>query len=77
MATTVKIETNLFNKISEIAKDEGISENKLITKAIEDMIDKKEKNIKKTSFWDLAGKYKAGKPFSAVEDIRKMRNGEL
>ncbi|MCL2116557.1 MAG: hypothetical protein FWH29_10095 [Methanobrevibacter sp.] len=73
----ISIEDNLFKKVEKIAKNEGISENKLINDAIELLVDEKEKNTKKIGFWDLGGKYKAGEPFSAVEDIKKMRNGEL
>ena len=74
---TISIEDNLFKKVKKIAKNEGISENKLITEAIETIIDKKEKNIQKSGFWELGGKYKANESFSAVEEIKKMRNGEL
>jgi len=40
---TISIEDNLFKKVKKIAKNEGITENKLITEAIETIIDKKRK----------------------------------
>lgn len=78
MAPTVKeikIDAKLLDAISKIAKRENTTENKLITEAIESMISKKENKFK--SFWDLGGKYTTNEPFNAVEDIKKMRNGEL
>lgn len=71
----IKIDTNLLDAIKKIAKRENTTENKLITEAIESIIDKKTKKSK--SFWDLGGKYTTDEPFNAVEDIKKMRNGEL
>jgi hypothetical protein len=78
MVTTSKVEidSELLNKVSRLAKDENTTEKKLITEAIEDILDKKEKNNEKTGFWSLGGKYKAGEPFSAVEEVRKMRGRE-
>jgi len=73
----ITIEDNLFKKIEKIAKKENTTENKLITEAIESIVNEKENNVKVTQFWDLGGKYKNGETFNAVDDIKKMRNGEL
>ena len=72
----ITIEDNLFKKIEKIAKKENTTENKLITEAIESIVNEKEKNVKESRFWELGGKYKVGETFSAVDEIKKMRNGE-
>ena len=77
--TSVNIPTHNLIKLKAIAVRKGTSQNNIINefidKGIEDteQVKSKEPKIK---FKDLAGKYSAGKPFSAVKDIRKMRNGE-
>lgn len=73
----ISIEDGLLKKIERIAKIEGTTEDKIIAEAIESMLDKKERSKDKLTFESIAGRFKADKPFNAVEDKRKMRNGEI
>lgn len=79
MVTTVKkieIDTEILNKISEIAKDENTTENKIIN----DILKKEFKNSETKDvpdFFEMGGIFTTEEPFDAVEDIKKMRNGEL
>ena len=77
--TSVKIPIDNLIKIKEIAVRKGTTQNNIINEFINKGIENTEKmKIKepKIKFKDLAGKYSAGKPFDAVEDIKKMRNKE-
>jgi len=79
MVTTVEkieIDPEIFKTISKIAKNENTTEKQLIN----DVLKKEFANVKKNNspdFFDLVGKFTADKPFNAVEDLKKMRNGEL
>jgi hypothetical protein len=77
--TSVNIPVDTLIKIKAIAVKKGTSQNNIINEFILRGIENTEqpKNKEpKLKFKELAGKYSAGKPFNAVEDIRKMRNGE-
>jgi len=77
--TSVKIPTETLIKLKEIAVRKGTTQNNVINEFIILGIEKTEKNKiqePKVKFKDLAGKYSAGKPFDAVDDIKKMRNKE-
>ena len=71
----VLIEDNLFKSLSEIAKKENTTEDKLVNDVIESFLTKENDEI--LSFEDLMGIATTDEPFSAVEDVRKLRNGEL
>lgn len=76
--TSIKIPTDTLIKIKALAVKKGTTQNDIINDIILKGLENTEKKKKepKIKFKDLAGKYSAGKPFSAVEDIKKMRNGE-
>ncbi|MCL2116327.1 MAG: hypothetical protein FWH29_08910 [Methanobrevibacter sp.] len=71
----VSIKDNLFKNLSEIAKKENTTEDKLISDVIETFLKKENEEI--LSFEDLMGIATVDEHFSAVEDVRKLRNGEL
>ncbi|MDR1819527.1 MAG: ribbon-helix-helix protein, CopG family [Methanobrevibacter sp.] len=73
--TDIHIEESILKSIEKIA----IKENKTKDEFIEETLKKavEEKSDKPRIFFDLSGKFSAGEPFSAVEDLKKMRNGEL
>jgi len=86
MSTTVKIESELFKTIEEIARKENTTINNVIKQGIEKI--KNENKIpdylignKDTYNPDskenlkMAGIGKYGKPFSAVKLVREMREG--
>ncbi|MGL6298330.1 MAG: hypothetical protein ACRC1M_04095 [Methanobacteriaceae archaeon] len=77
--TSVNIPTDVLIKVKAIAVKKGTSQNNIINEFIGKGIENIEKTTNKEpklKFKDLAGRYSAGKEFSAVEDIKKMRNGE-
>jgi hypothetical protein len=77
--TSIKIPTETLIKLKEIAVRKGTTQNNVINEFINQGIEKAERKKTqepKVKFKDLAGKYSAGKPFDAVEDIKKMRNQE-
>jgi prophage maintenance system killer protein len=79
MTTTIKtieIDSELLKTIEIIAKKENTTEQDLIN----DVLKKEFINVEKENvpdFFELGGKFTADEPFSAVEDLKKMRNGEL
>ena len=79
--TRIIIPTDTLIQIKAIAVKQGTTQNTVINDLIKNGLEnielsKKKVNEPKIKFKDLAGKYTSGTPFSAVEDIRKMRNGE-
>jgi len=75
--TKIKIEDSYLKRIEKEAKKEGSSIPEFIKDAINLKLKSKKNNKSKLSFKDLAGRYTTDEPFSAVEDKRKLRNGEL
>jgi metal-responsive CopG/Arc/MetJ family transcriptional regulator len=91
MTTTVKkieLDSELSNKISEIAKDKNTSENEVITDLIKKGLEPRKKSKipdylianknRKPNLEEhekLAGFIKNVKPFNAVELIREAREG--
>lgn len=80
--TTMNIEADVFEKLKEMAKDEGTTQTKmtniLLKKGL--LLEEQEKKQKKTkgdNFLKLAGIVTAQEPFSATEEVKKFRNGEL
>jgi hypothetical protein len=73
----IEIDQETFNEISQIAKDENTTEKQVISDVLKEAIENRTKNEDINDFFELGGKFTADKPFSAVEDIKKMRNGEL
>ena len=84
----IKIESELLNKISEIAKDKNTTENKLINdilkKGVETvenkipdyLIGNKNRKPDPEGFNKLIGIIKAPPGFDPVEAVREVRRGE-
>jgi predicted transcriptional regulator len=81
ITTNYRIEPALLRKIEKIAKQENTTENNVINDVIKKGLKtrKQETNTteNKLRFKDLIGRYTTDEPFSAVEEKRKMRRGEL
>ena len=81
IATNYRIEPSLIRKIEKIAKQENTTEsnviNDIIKKGLKTKKEEKNTTENKLGFKDLIGRYTTDEPFSAVEEKRKMRRGEL
>jgi hypothetical protein len=73
---TVKIESKLFKTICEMAEKENTTENKIINQILKKGMETVQSE-NKNEFLEMGGIFTTDKPFSAVEDRKKMRNGEL
>ncbi|KZX16440.1 hypothetical protein MBCUT_08260 [Methanobrevibacter cuticularis] len=71
------MEDKYLKQIEKEAEKEGSSIPEFIKDAINMKLQSKKIKKSKLSFKDLAGRYTTDKPFSVVEDKRKLRNGEL
>ena len=68
----------IFKTINEILeKDNKPAETKAVIELLETALEFKRKNEKKNDFLKMGGIFTTDKPFNAVEDRKKMRNGEL
>ena len=66
----IQIEQELLEAISKIANDKKTTEDEIINNILK-------KEIKgKSSLWDMVGAFTTDEPFSAVEEVRKMRGKE-
>ena len=80
--TTINIENDLLNEIKTITERKDTRQtdviNKILKKGLilEKEVEKQEKT-KGDNFLKLAGIVTAPEPFSATEEIRKLRNREL
>ena len=80
--TTINIENDILNELKTIADRKDTSQTEIINKILkkgiilEKEVEKQEKT-KGNNFLKLSGIVTAPKPFSATEEIRKLRNGEL
>jgi len=75
--TKISIEDSYLKRIEREAEKEGRSIPEFIKDAINLKLEHKNNKKSKLSFKDLAGRYTTDKPFNAVEDKKKLRNGEL
>jgi len=73
MSTKVEIDTDVFKTIEGLAKDRNTTEKKIINEMIKKEIEKD--NI--PDFLQMGGMFTTDEPFDAVEDRKKMTNGEL
>lgn len=76
MVTTSKVEIDpkLLKTIQEIAKDENTNEYKVLNDLIKKGLKKSQDD--EIDFFDLEGIITTDKPFSAVEEVKKMRGRE-
>jgi predicted DNA-binding protein len=86
----IKIDSEILNKISKIAKDENKTENKVLNEIIEKGLEDKNKikipdyliankdtyNPDPKRFLESAGIIKGCKPFNAVKLVREVRSEE-
>ena len=62
----------------DIAEKENIpDETKIMIQTLENLAKFQNKNKKENTFLKMGGIFTTEKPFNAVEDRKKMRNGEL
>jgi len=80
--TTMNIERDLLEELKILANSKETTQtemlNQLLKKGI--LLEKEEKKQAKTkgdNFLKLAGIVTAKEPFSATEEVKKLRNGEL
>ena len=73
----IKIDTRLFESISMIAKRENTTEDKVLNKIIENGLNVEYAVENVPDFLEMGGVFTTDEPFSAVEDKRKLRTGEL
>ena len=80
--TTVNIEIDIFEKLKLLAKDKGTTQTKMINTLLKKGLlleeqEKKQEQTKGDNFLKLAGIVTVQEPFSATEEVKKFRNGEL
>ncbi|KZX16956.1 hypothetical protein [Methanobrevibacter filiformis] len=80
--TTVNIEIGILNELKAISNRKKTTQTEMINKLLKKglLLEKqaeKQKETKGNNFLKLAGIVTAPKPFSATDEVRKLRNGEL
>ncbi|NYB52789.1 MAG: hypothetical protein HVN35_09565 [Methanobacteriaceae archaeon] len=80
--TNMNIERDLLKELKILANSKETTQTEIINQLLKKgiMLEKEEKKQKKTkgdNFLKLAGIVTAKKPFSATEEVKKLRNGEL
>lgn len=80
--TTFNIEVEILNKLKRIANKKGTTQTEMMNKMLKNALlieeeSEKQKKVKGANFLKLAGIVTANEEFNAVEEVKKLRNGEL
>jgi len=80
--TTMNIEFDVMERLKVLAKNKGITQTEIINDALKQGLlikeqEEKQSKIKGDSFLKLGGIVTASESFSATEEVKRFRNGEL
>ena len=75
----MNIESEIFEKLNEIAKDRGTTQTKMTNVLLKKGLilceqEEKQRKTKGDNFLKLAGIVTAPEPFNATEEVKKFRN---